>query len=603
MTMFKSNSVYIGLDAGASGIKLVAVSRNKAGCELAGFGDFSVNGDGILSYDELYQSASQWLSEHHWAESPVCSGISQSMSTVLFRDFPEKVGKAALGEMIDCEIAQLSGLSDEVLSRDFCRISPVTGHASPVMIGLCREEFIREKSNSCTGCGISMHSAGLNGIALANAFLKLKNSECNNNQVQLLLDIGTENTTAVVIAGKTPIFISPLMFGGEKFEQAAKAQADELASKVLLEVNLLDEIGMSPFLLAAKLLENEIHGALESWRAQEGEELSSAIVSRVWLSGGVSRLGGLAGWLSERLETPVEVWGPKASGLMHPELATAYGLALQCANMASANLQILPEAVKFKLDRKRKKPFLIAAICLASGLLLGHDALSFISMSRRTAACEKQRASLVSCQSIIDQINSTQLRIYEKEARLVPVVIAGNQMENLKNSLKIFADTLVSDNWLVYFASDDVFSIENSKTDENDSNNDRMSAMFSMPEENTTVSAVEFPLHLTGKSNVVTNNYVLSFYAPYMAKQPFAPASAFIDTLKSKGGFKNVELLPELSESEAKLVLGKWPDFLAAKKDKFKLFTIRIDSGNAVNNGNLPDSFKKNSKTKGRPAI
>lgn len=164
---------------------------------------------------------------------------------------------------------------------------------------------------------------------------------------ELLVDVGSVVTNLLVHAGGVPRFVRILLLGGESITQDLVTTLDlsrEDAERRKAEVGILDPVtllsaGQDARLIAergGRLIE-EIRGSLDYYAAQ----MDAAPVRRVVLTGGGSRIPGLAERLSDALGVLVEPGRPLqelrigAVGLtreqlvaLQPDLAVAVGLAL-----------------------------------------------------------------------------------------------------------------------------------------------------------------------------------------------------------------------------------------------------------------------------------
>ena len=199
----------------------------------------------------------------------------------------------------------LASLSDEAFVHDYQPLPAGCGRQQPVLIGLCREQTLRERLRLCADVGLRHDGLAMTGLAMVSAYCWCHPEAAHAPQPVLLLDLGKDNSTAVVLAGGQPLFIGSLLFNAERFQQALATRhgASKYDEKPSPErVNLLDEAPNSALLVAARQLETEIHNAVEHWRNQEQAEMASALIEQVYVCGGGSLLGGLDAWLADRLE-------------------------------------------------------------------------------------------------------------------------------------------------------------------------------------------------------------------------------------------------------------------------------------------------------------
>jgi type IV pilus assembly protein PilM len=171
------------------------------------------------------------------------------------------------------------------------------------------------------------------------------------SQVEALVDVGAKVTNIVVHQGGVPRFVRILLMGGQDVTDAVAdrmgvphAQAE--AMKQQLGIGVTAE-GMDAQ-AASRVVEavgaafvDEVRGSLDYYLASSG----SAPISRLVLTGGGARLGGLAQRLQVTTRVPVEIGSPMHSlrvgrtglspeqiAFVDPLAAVPVGLALGAAS-------------------------------------------------------------------------------------------------------------------------------------------------------------------------------------------------------------------------------------------------------------------------------
>ena len=558
---------YIGLDIGSSGAKVIVLAVNGKDAQLEACHVFDTLNEGILNESELYGSISEWLKKNGLGNLPTTVAVPQYLVTCTEKDFP-KCPPEKIPDMVAFETTQISGLSDEAMSYGYVILPPGLDRKNPVLIGMGREQLIRERVALYGGNNIRCDDLGIGGIAVVNAFYAIHPEKLEMAEPVLLLDIGRENTTAIVISGGQVLFVASLMFGGEKFEQAL-TERGSLGPKSMQDVVLTDEIGHSQILAAAKYLEDEIHGALETWRSQESVAISQMIVKKAYICGGISRMKGLAAWLQERLETPVEVIGPKVNDEIHPEQMLSYGLALQAAGIAQLPLSLMPEDVRQLNLRMRLWPFLAAAVAIVALALAFVEIRWFVAKSNVETALQRELESLESSSSMIEEIKRMRANVYSNEARLVPYVVAGNQIGNMLTVLNTLGECLNENCLLVYLGDEDSYFGQKAAQGKNDQKNnakgknlfgDNNAKVDGKKEENP-----EFNIRLTPKDVVPATKFVAcGFY--HVGSDPYQHLNELSDELRNKGIFENIDVMSDRNRNVRNDVFSPWESFLQSKK-------------------------------------
>ncbi len=569
---------YIGLDIGASGAKVSVLAVNGKDVQLDACHVFDTLGEGILNESELYGSISEWLRKNGLGNLPTTVAIPQYLVTCTEKDFP-KCPPEKIPDMVAFETTQISGLSDEAMSYGYVILPPGLDRKNPVLMGMGREQLIRERVELYGKNNIRCDDLGIGGVAVVNAFYAIHPEKLEMTDPVLLLDIGRENTTAIVVSGGQVLFVASLMFAGEKFEQAL-VERGPLGPTSIQEVVLTEEIGHSQILAAAKFLEDEIHGALETWRSQESVAISQMVVKKAYICGGISRMKGLATWLQERLETPVEVIGPKVNDEIRPEQMVSYGLALQAAGVAQLPLSLMPEDIRQLNLRMRLWPFLAAAVAAVVLALAFVEIRWFVKERGVEAALQRELEALESSSSMIEEIKRMRANVYANEAKLVPYVAAGNQIGNMLTVLNTLGECLNENCLLVYLGDEGSYFGQKAEQGKNETkNNAKGKNLFAenngksdgKKEENP-----EFKIRLTPKDVVPATKFVAcGFY--HVGNDPYQHLNALSDELREKGIFENIDVMSDRNKTARDDVFRPWNIFLDSKKySGFRSYALKL---------------------------
>lgn len=589
--MFSGQTQYLGLDIGSSGPKAVVLRRRGKVVDLAAAEKLDIAEEGILTEKELYQSVRDWLQSRGWDKSPLVLGVPQYLSTTLVSDFP--VAQAtALSGVVEYEARQLASLSDEVFVHDYQPLPAGCGRQRPVLIGLCREQTLRERLRLCTEAGLRHDGLAMTGLAMVNTYCWCHPEAARSPRPVLLLDLGKDNSTAVVFAGGQPLFVGSLLFSAERFQQAMAARpgASKYDEKPSPErMNLSDEAPHSALLGAARQLETEIHNAVEHWRNQEQAEMASVPIEQVYLCGGGSQLGGLDAWLADRLESRVDVFGPLVGGVRRPEFAVALGLALQAAGEAELRLSLLPADVAWRLRREQRWPWLAAALALVAAVFVGLEASWWRQSSRELAAHQVRIEQLSQCGNYINGIEQLQMRRRQLEAELIPLVVTGNQAGRVAAAVALLGQSCAADDWFIYLADEVSYHAKRESVGKLSGQPPaQRSAAAAAPASGMFGSAAEpalgdrgagaeFPVLLSVFALPCSQAYVAAGYTPLQAEQPFEPIRSLVRNLNAGKEFRGVDQLSEQGRMGREDIFRPWVAFFQKLPEaQFKSFTFRL---------------------------
>ena len=211
----------IGLDIGQTSAKAIVLSRSGKKAVIRRAEIFRSRDEGLRGDDEieLFNAVGGWLKELKLGVPYIYLGMPQFMATTQISDFAQGAKGEELEKMVGYETMQLSGLSDESFVYDYHTMPVGNGRKNPVMIGICREQNLNDYCDRATNAEIKLDDVAMNGLALANAFFALQPKAKKDNKPQVLLDVGNDNTTMVIVVGGQVLYVGSMMAGGQQFTQ------------------------------------------------------------------------------------------------------------------------------------------------------------------------------------------------------------------------------------------------------------------------------------------------------------------------------------------------------------------------------------------------
>ena len=469
---WKNKKHSIGLDIGQDQIKAVELRWNGKGIpKIIQQESLFCRGLGVLDDRELDEEIGNWASEHKFIGMNTCIGIPQYLTTPQITDFPVNVNGKAMDRMVGYETKQLAGISEDTFLWDYQILKPDFEWVNPALIGVCRENVIQEKRNGLFAHGLNIQDVGMNGLALANAFFYLKPEEKKSSNVQLLLDIGVENSTLVIIGNGQVLYVSSLMFGAESFLKILKEEKKcdtAQAEKFLKDFLPVWDAEESSFVKALQTLKFELGMNLEHWRESRPSHFDALQIKHIWMSGGCAKLSGLADYLSEFYQCEVQLFQQQETSSM-PAVSSdrmiALGLALQGIGAADYTVSLVPELLQWQQIRIQHFKSLFLAMFL---LFVSTAAGMFFVWNH----WEKEKTDvgayisrLNKCNRIIPQLDRTidEMEFYQKI--LIPITEAGLRSNVFLQTFQEFNRVQPEEDWCVYIA--DEFSHEANITEDN----------------------------------------------------------------------------------------------------------------------------------------
>lgn len=582
----------IGLDIGSGAVKGVALALSGKRVALTESRVLDCRAEGILNEAELLNSVSGWLEQLGWRNDTLIVGMPQYLATTQVSDFPPGA-TTGLAEMVEFETQQLAGLSDEVFLHDYQVMASKFGRHNPVLIGICRESAVRDKLEMLTNAGINASDLAMNGIVVANAFFGLYPDAATNDEPQLLLDLGAENSTLVVVAGGQVLFVGSLMFGGERLTEALAKELGvdlEEGEKLKREAQISLADPGSILYQAGEQLEAEMGTVLEHWRAQERPALADREVVCCWLCGGGAQLRGMDGLLADKLGCPVTVFGPVLPDAQGPDpaLVTAFGLALHGVGRCRLFISLSPPEMRWLVLRKRFFAYLAASAALIVLVLAGGIVQSVRFLTSEQRELEIRLAELNECERLIPQLENTRNSIRYHEMRLVPFVERGNRARKFIAGVNGLGAACGEADWFVYFADDASYQEgKNTGTERHESADQPGQPRPGMglfggggvmaPGIGDTVSAPEFPRRLAVEKLPRVESIIVAGYTPLLAERPYESVREIVRNLDEMEDYSGVDLLPEVNRIGREDIFEPWVAFFKRYPgDRYKAFTLRL---------------------------
>ncbi|OGV76789.1 MAG: hypothetical protein A3K19_17505 [Lentisphaerae bacterium RIFOXYB12_FULL_65_16] len=583
MSSFRKRLV-VGLDIGQAAVKAVALTMQGKQLVLAGSGSLDTRGEGILGESELHGSIAAWVEQMGWAKEDLIIGLPQYLTTTQVSDFPAG-DPAGLEEMVAFETRQLGGLSEHSLIHDYHVMAPKFGRKNPVLIGICRDSAVRETTDTLTSAGLRLAGLNMSGTAIAAAFFHLHPEAVPVEQPILLLDIGAENSTALIVAGGQILFVGSLLFGGNKVTQALARQLnrpEREVEKLKLECRLNPTDTESPLVQTARQLETELRTAVEHWRAQERPELANKMFAKVWLCGGGAKLIGLDEFLARTYGCAAEVFGPVLGDGRPPDPAsvTAYGLALQGLRQAHVVISLCPPEIRWVRQRERRFGYLAAAMAALGLLLAGLMVQYYQRLGTEHAWIEKQMEELQRCQGIIPGLTDATAGIRHCERMLIPFVEKGNRAHRFLETIQALRDARGAGDWFIYLADETSYETGDGKPApvQPSASKPSMGGLGGRPASlGDTVPPPTF-----GNATLVDDipqsySLIAAGYTPYLTEKPYEPVREIVKKLNASDLFGGVDLLPETERAGREDIFEPWLAlFKTQPEKKYKAFTFRM---------------------------
>jgi type IV pilus assembly protein PilM len=348
----------IGLDIGTSGVRAAELSFGKGQITLEKFGQVALPEgavrDGEVVNPEAVAAAIKQLWAHtKFTSKKVVLGVANQKVVVRQVDLPW-MEVDELKKSLVFQVQDFVPMPVEQAVLDFHPLEELTTESGARMLrGLlvaASRDMVHASIEAVTRAGLSTVMVDLTSFAVIRSLADADHLGMGA-QVEALVDVGARVTNIVVHQGGVPRFVRILLMGGQDVTDAVaermgvpQEQAEAMKQQLGIGVPAEGMDGQA----AARVVEavgasfvDEIRGSLDYYLASSG----SSPLSRLVLTGGGARLGGLAQRLQATTRLPVEIGSPIHSlqvgrtglspeqiAFVDPLAAVPVGLALGAAS-------------------------------------------------------------------------------------------------------------------------------------------------------------------------------------------------------------------------------------------------------------------------------
>jgi type IV pilus assembly protein PilM len=347
--LFGKKKSVAGLDIGSSSIKMVELDGKANSLNLVSLGfqnlpaDTIIDGQ-IMELNTVADAIQSVCNVNGVAASSVVTGVS-GHSVIIKNIVLPPMSAEELEESIDWHAEEHIPYDLADVSLDY-QITGQSADATNVLIAACKRERIENVRQAIQLAGKEPAVIDVDTFALQNCYEL--NYMPDNSQVVTLLNIGASTMNVNIVKGTTSLFTRDITVGGSQFTDVLQRslglsyqQAEAVKRGVTDNVEGIEEKSIEPLMNnVTEIVAMEIQKTFDFYRATT--EDNQTVVQKILISGGGSKLQGLAQDLSARLELPVEVLDPfrninvdsrkfdpgYLSDIM-PEMAVAVGLAMR----------------------------------------------------------------------------------------------------------------------------------------------------------------------------------------------------------------------------------------------------------------------------------
>ena len=349
--LFGKKKSVAGLDVGSSSIKMVELEGKADNLSLVNLGfenlpsDTIIDGQ-IMELNTVSDVIRNLCTNHGVNADNVVTGVS-GHSVIIKNIVLPRMSREELDESIDWHAEEHIPYDLADVSLDY-QVTAESSEATHVLIAACKRERIDNIRQAIQLSGRQPVVIDVDTFALQNCYEA--NYHPADSDVVTLLNIGASTMNVNIVKGTRSLFTRDITVGGSQFTDVLQRnlgisyQQAEAVKRGSNSVPNADEKSIEPLMNnVTEVVANEIQKTFDFYRATS--EDNHTVVQKILISGGGSKLQGLAAELSARLELPVEVLNPFRNikvddrkfdpGYIQdimPEMAVAVGLAIRGVN-------------------------------------------------------------------------------------------------------------------------------------------------------------------------------------------------------------------------------------------------------------------------------
>jgi type IV pilus assembly protein PilM len=347
--MFGAKKFVVGLDIGASSVKVVQMLASKKGHELLTFGmlplapEVIVDGaimDAEVVVDTIRQALKEFKVKGKFAALSV-SGHSVIVKKIIVAD----MSREELEGAIETEAQQYIPFDIEDVNVDFQILEAdetLEAGEMAILLVAVKKEKVDEHLDLVREAKLDPIVVDVDAFALENAYEL--NYEIEPELVIGLVDIGAGTMNINILQDGVSSFVRDISIGGDHYTEAIQKEFNvnyEVAER-LKRGQLVEDISQEDVLAIVNTVSDDI--AVEIQRSFDFFRASTmdVAVDKLYLSGGCSLFGGIDRFFEEKLGVEVEILNPFRNIKINakrfdvdyiesiaPQAAVAIGLALR----------------------------------------------------------------------------------------------------------------------------------------------------------------------------------------------------------------------------------------------------------------------------------
>jgi type IV pilus assembly protein PilM len=317
----------VGLDIGTSGVRAAELTLGKGGATLERFGQVAlppgaVRDGEVIDPNAVAEAVKQLWAQAKFSTKKVVVGVANQKVVVRQVDLPW-MPTNELRKALAFQVQDFIPMPVEQAILDFHPLEEFTnengGRMLRVLLVAAARDMVDSALSAVSKAGLTPQMVDLTSFAVLRSMVSMDHTGLDSLQAEALVDVGASVTNIVVHQGGVPRFVRILLMGGADITDAVAERLGvplDQAEGIKQDTGLAAAPGGNDAGPAARAIEStgssfveEVRGSLDYFMAQPG----AVRIGRIVLSGGGSRLTGLAERLASATRLPVQAARPMSA--------------------------------------------------------------------------------------------------------------------------------------------------------------------------------------------------------------------------------------------------------------------------------------------------
>ena len=341
LAQFFGKETVAGVDIGSRWIKVVLAEAGGAGrwriskAALAPTPPDAVR-DGVVVETEAVGQAIRELMKASSIEATGAAAAISGASVIVRHVKMPKMAESLLRKSVRFEAAKYISSSVEDSLIEFEITGPVPGEDDKmgVMLVAAPQDMVESRLAALAAAGLAPVAIDIEVFAIQRALLDLSATRPGEGTTLALLDIGAASTDVNIVTDGRFALTRNIDYAGDHFTKALqalypqsdRAQLEQIKTRVDMEALLAPDADLEAQSLARAVqpimdeLLREVRRSINYYQSQLMDATNSNLpagvtaetgggtVSKIVVTGGSARMGGLEAYMAARLGLPVEAW-------------------------------------------------------------------------------------------------------------------------------------------------------------------------------------------------------------------------------------------------------------------------------------------------------